>query len=146
MSTTVKGYDGFVEVTRKVMQSRSPLLQRVSSMRVLHSAIPPWLLKIVIKCDFFLLIHFLYTQINYCKQFKYSPLISLNTALVTEVYATNSSKLIRNASVETLLTYSMLSEQVRRFLPNNRKTAETFAAATLNAEWLVGPCEVYLHN
>lgn len=77
MSTTVKGYDGFVEVTRKVMQTRSPLLQRAASMRVLHSAIPQWLLKIV-----------------------------------------------------------------RRFLTNNQKTAETFAAATLYAEWLVGPCEV----
>jgi hypothetical protein len=49
MSTTVKGYDGFVEVTRKVMQTRSPLMQRASSMRVLHSAIPQWLLKIVTK-------------------------------------------------------------------------------------------------
>lgn len=47
MSTSVKGYDGFVEVTRKVMQSRSPLLQRATSMRVLHSAIPPWLLNLV---------------------------------------------------------------------------------------------------
>lgn len=47
MSTTVKGYDGFVEVTRKVMQTQTPLLQRAASMRVLHSAIPPWLLKIV---------------------------------------------------------------------------------------------------
>uniref|UniRef100_A0A7I4EJB9 Beta-carotene isomerase D27-like C-terminal domain-containing protein n=1 Tax=Physcomitrium patens TaxID=3218 RepID=A0A7I4EJB9_PHYPA len=77
VSTTKKGYDGFVELTRKVMETRSPLLQRASSMRVLHSAIPPWLLKII-----------------------------------------------------------------RRFLPNNQKTAETFAAATLYAEWLVGPCEV----
>ena len=47
MSTNLKGYDGFVEVTRKVMQSRSPLLQRATSMRVLHSAMPPWLLKLV---------------------------------------------------------------------------------------------------
>lgn len=47
VSTTKKGYDGFVELTRKVMETRSPLLQRASSMRVLHSAIPPWLLKIV---------------------------------------------------------------------------------------------------
>lgn len=77
MATTAKGYDGFVEVTRKVMQTRSPLLQRAASMRVLHSTIPPWLLKIV-----------------------------------------------------------------RRFLLKTPKIAETFAAATLYFEWLVGPCEV----
>jgi hypothetical protein len=37
MSTTMKVYDGFVEVMRKVMQMRSPLLQRASYMQVLHS-------------------------------------------------------------------------------------------------------------
>jgi len=47
MATTGKGYDGFVELTRKVMQTRSPLLQRAGTMRVLHSTVPPWLLKIV---------------------------------------------------------------------------------------------------
>jgi len=45
--TGKKGYDGFVELTRKVMQTRSPLLQRAASMRLLHSLIPLWLLKIV---------------------------------------------------------------------------------------------------
>jgi len=49
VTTKVKGYDGFVEITRQVMQTRSPQLQRVTSMLVIHSAVPPWLLKIVNK-------------------------------------------------------------------------------------------------
>jgi hypothetical protein len=47
IATTGKGYDGFVELTRKIMQTRSPLLQRAASMQVIHSTIPPWLLKFV---------------------------------------------------------------------------------------------------
>jgi len=47
MAIPGKGYDGFVDLTRKVMQTRSPLLQREASMRVLQSIVPPWLLKIV---------------------------------------------------------------------------------------------------
>ncbi|CAK9233882.1 unnamed protein product [Sphagnum troendelagicum] len=45
MSTEMKGYEGFVDVARKVMQSRSPLLQRATTTQVLHSAVPSYLLK-----------------------------------------------------------------------------------------------------
>lgn len=47
MSTEMKGYEGFVDIARKVMQSRSPLLQRATTTQVLHSAVPSFLLKAV---------------------------------------------------------------------------------------------------
>lgn len=47
MSTEMKGYEGFVDIARKVMQSRSPLLQRATTTQVLHSAVPSYLLKAV---------------------------------------------------------------------------------------------------
>jgi hypothetical protein len=74
MSTTMKGYDGFVEVTCKVIQTRNPLLQRALSMQVLHSAIPQWLLRIVTKFVSPLdSSHILVLECNPCKERYVAP-------------------------------------------------------------------------